>query len=255
MNPKNDNQLDNLFHDQLKGWKKKPDAGNWSAIEQQMEDAHLDQAYRDSMKRFEARPSEKNWQHIEPTLPFHLRAKRQLQKLSTVAAVLLILMMAFTIHNHVSFLPAQPPVVEAALVYETPELDPTIPQQDHVLQIEDPKKASHLEVNLLEEEKAIETELEKLLALVIEQEESPQEELDKAKLNKILQPLDPLPVEGLLSSANSNKKKKPQVRTVTEEQDLKIMIPLKVVEEYEVQRFLNIYEQQTKTSEGESDQD
>ena len=253
MNPKANNQLDDLFRDQLHRWKKKPETRNWSAIEQWMEDEALDQVYRDSMKKFEVRPSEKNWELIEPALPFHLRIRRQLQKLSTVAAVLLVLMMAFTIYDHISF--STPPViVEAAPVYETPELDPTVPQQDHVLQIKDTKGVNHLEVNLLEEED-IDTELEELLALVIEAEDSSEKDLNKDKLNKILRPLDQLPIEGLLSSTDFTKKEKPPVPSSAEEQDLKIMIPLKVIEDHEVERFLNIYEQQTKASNGKSAQE
>jgi len=254
MNPKDNNQLDDLFRDQLQMWKQEPDARNWSAIEQQMEDDCLDQRYQQSMKSLEVKPSEKNWEHIEPALPFHLRVRRQLQKLSTVAAILLGLMMAFTIYDRISF-SAPPAIVEAAPVYdETPELDPTIPQQDYVLKIEDTKGANQLEVNLLKEE-AIDTELEKLIALVIEEEDSSEQELDKVKLKEILQPLNPLPVEGLLSSTSFTKKESLPLQSAAEEQDLKIMIPLKVVEEHEVERFLDIYEQQTKASKNKSDQE
>ena len=252
MNPKNNNPLDDFFHDQFQTWKKTPEQKSWFSIEQQMEDDSLDQVYRESMKGFEVMPSEKNWEQIEPALPFHLRIRRQLQKLSQVAAILLILMMAFTIYNRIEVVAASV-VADATPVFETPELDPTVAQQDYVLAIEDHQEGHNVEVNLLKEE-AIKTELEELLALVIEEEDSFEQELDKVKLKEILQPLAPLPTESLTSSTNVVKKKNSINQSTPQEQDLKIMIPLKVVEEHEIERFLDIYEQQNKTSKEKSDQ-
>ncbi|MEL6864697.1 MAG: hypothetical protein AAFP19_09765 [Bacteroidota bacterium] len=208
-------------------------------------DAH-DQLFQKAFDQFEAQPQDHIWKGIKKELPLHLRLRNHLNWLSRIAAALLLFMVSLVLLDQL--VPPSTAVV-AQLPYENMQRTalhvakeelPT--QADFVMDM--PQEDFSLTADHKENERGLKNsdDLESLWSIILEEDEALAEAIDQNRMEEALQALDFLPIEGLALIPPKNGKGSNS--DDTEEIELKIMIPLQVVEEGEVNQLLHLYEQQ-----------
>lgn len=259
-NPQDADSLDELFAQELKHLEVAPKQQNWEDIQENLDGEHFDQVIKHRFQDFERSPSNKIWDHVETQIPLNLRLRNQLQWLSKIAAVLVLGMFAFylfverpTQSTLVEITPQQVPVqfeAQAAVLASSEEKEPfvfDIPATKTTNKSN--SKAAH------KTQKAMQEEADDFLASILLDEDEFGEQINEQKMAEILLPIEQLPIENIaamLVPMDETEKKEATLieadenssATASKEIDLQITIPLKVVEENEVEGLINYYDQQ-----------
>lgn len=225
-----------------------PPSGGWEGLEASSPDHEADHIFQRQFKYLEVTPPERNWAAISKQIIFPPIILRHLSVISRVAA---IIVMGLLLHQCLNKMPshiyASQSVIEKSseksitfgeAIQKTKELQkeelPIIISRHQVVSKEDQQKE----------------EAKMLLAGLLEENEFPDSLLDLESLAAILEPLEPLPVFSAMASAAENEKiivdmlsigkvkSLPKLPTM----DLRISIPLRVVEEHEIDRLLKMYD-------------
>ncbi|MEM1321253.1 MAG: hypothetical protein AAGG75_13440 [Bacteroidota bacterium] len=207
----------------------------------------IDQLYRSKFEHFEATPRPELWQKVQKNLPFSLLLRQHLYQLSKVAAAILLIMMMVglleeQLFTHRSHLAAECSDKSAGKANEVPKARMAEAPKEFVLDIEEAPVDKNIGRRLLDKEDP--ESIDELWAFITDDAEKFSDAFNEEKLQAILQPLEKLPAEGL-AMVVPEKKVAPNS---DESNDLTIMIPLKVVEDNEVEHLLNLYDQYQQNS-------
>ncbi len=254
------NHMDESFKKAFDDFEVPPRPGLWDEIKIEMDTQPLDKAFESNFVDFEMQPKKEVWNNIEKHLPLNLFVKRHLHRLSKVAAVLLFIMISI-----IAFNPRQNHMVhqkDTAIVIEQPQNEVIdIQPQDLVLQVEtkaEKKKA-------ISRKKAKKIKQKKLANQLWESIISDEDDfvgINKAKIEEVLKPIEMLPLEDFAEILEQETFRNlpgktpdaidlevttlPEVLVIGQaplEEELKIWIPLKVVEDYEVEALIQVYNQ------------
>ncbi len=93
---KENNHIDDLFKDAFDNWEDSPNKDIWNNIAENIDgnNENIDEMFKNAFSDEEVVPSEKVWVGVKEHLPLNLWLKRRLSKLSYVAGILVVGMMA-----------------------------------------------------------------------------------------------------------------------------------------------------------------
>ena len=257
------NHMDESFKKAFDDFEVPPRPRLWDEIKVEIDTQPLDKAFESNFVDFEMQPEKEVWNNIEKHLPLNLFIKRHLHRLSKVAAVLLFIMVSI-----IAFNPRQNHMVkqeDTAVVIEQPkdEVIETQPQ-DVVFQVEtkdeEKKKISRKKSREIKRKKRVNQLWESIIS-----DEDDFAGINKAKIEEVLKPIERLPLEDFAEileqktfrnlpgkgqdSTDFTEMTLPEVLVTADkiitppEEELKIWIPLKVVEDYEVEALIQVYNQ------------
>jgi hypothetical protein len=171
-----------------------PPPNNWQKIASQLEGEELDAFAKNNLSEIEPTPNPKIWATIKRNLPLSLLVRNQLNKLSRIAAVLIIFMVAilFFDKKENTNSNAENPAIASTNI--TGKKLGQEKRSDFVFAIgnDNKKETSASEELYLEDEKNLEDFWSSL-----EKEEDFISEVDEDIIEKSLQPLLKLPIENL----------------------------------------------------------
>ncbi len=236
------NNFDQHFKDTFEGFEQRPDGHNWSEIRGALS-SNVDQLFNDKLGSHEAVPSQKVWNGIQKQLPLSLLLRRHLNTLSKVAAIVLIGMVGllFIKQNKLTQTATALADQQNDILVEEPviqEKEPTEELAETVLEIqmEDNEPQQHASDKHAIRDKELKM-AEDLLADLLS---DPDEFLDLIDEEKIEEAISPAPVPTLQTAVTMlNDEEEYNEENMPE---LEIKIPLKVVEEYEIEEMINVYD-------------
>jgi len=229
------NQFDNEFAKKFEGFAPTPKSNLWGKISDEMEMQDIDQYVKQELKSFETTPSEQVWNKVEKKIPLSLYLRNHLNQLSKIAAILVVGMLA-TIY----FSQPQPSSVATVQQPNTKMMDGIIspfPETDFVFDLSEEVIEEEIASTVLAEEDKIK-EADDFLASLLEDEDEFTFVPSNATLFEILEPAEQLPIENISA----------MIEEPTENVEMQIKIPLKVVEDHEVDQMIELYDQ-NKTNE------
>jgi hypothetical protein len=171
-----------------------PPPNNWQKIASQLEGEELDAFAKNNLSEIEPTPNPKIWATIKRNLPLSLLVRNQLNKLSRIAAVLIIFMVAILFFDKKENTNSN---AENPAIASTNITDEKIGQEkrsNFVLAIgnDDKKETSASGELYLEDEKTLD-----FFWSSLEKEEDFTSEVDQYIIERSLQPLLKLPIENL----------------------------------------------------------
>ena len=238
--------LDDLSKKLLENYEHIPASKNWDEIEAQLPQHSIDQLFKQQLQDIEMTPSSNHWPHIKRQIPLYPRLYAHVIYVSKIAAVLLIGVTLYVFSSIYS----NPSHFESKVKIRPLTFGEAVTQTAEMKKKEE-KNVQQYKKNHPSRTKTITqtSEVERLLASLLTDDEFG-DSLDLEHLATILEPLEPLPVFSAMASAAENEKilaesisiqrvkNLPKLPTI----DLKISIPLIVVEEHEIEHLLEIYE-------------
>ncbi len=185
------NNIDNLFRDSFQNWEEKP-SGIWDNIQNGLDNPQkVDDLFKNNLDA-DVQPSKHNWSKIEKHLPLSLMMRRELSRLSIIAACLIagmLITLYFQPEDKSGIIPVEPPVQE--------ELN----TQDVAVQVDELKEIISEQV---EQEIAVDNSNKNMKSVKVNQDEEFLN-IDEAKIRRILQPLEPLPMDSAMARINEEK--------------------------------------------------
>ena len=224
-----------------------------------IEEANFDQLLKAHFERFEQNPSKDVWQKVEKELPLNLYIKTYLNWLSKVAAILVLGMFAVYLFVEI---PAPNDLADQTTL-NTPSL--TELNSDYIAKEEEKeafvfhipkqlKKEPSLTKVFSEEDNSLLEKADEILASILIDTNEFSEEINAEKMAEILLPIEQLPIENKAAVIEKKERHNQTAKTKKnsfiqpeEEIEIHINIPLRVVEEDEIEDLLNYYEQYTKS--------
>lgn len=267
----NPERLDLHFKDKFENFEETPSNNVWEDIVAGNDIEQFDQIFNNKFANKEQSPSPQVWKNVQEGIPLNLFVKKHLENLMKVAAVLLCFMSA-TI-----YLTSDKNQSTDAIVLNEPttpnndvvEFTPTIEEAEVVIEKEKlvakiKKKKRKKKVRKQKEEVV---DVEALWMLLMEEDEELADVFDEDTKLKILSPPVRLPlieetvanVEAMVvDSTKADLVLMPNLdfeelegegaitevdATETVEPELKIWVPLVVVEKHEIEKLINIYDE------------
>ena len=247
MKENNNNQkFDQKINERFSDFQFSPDADFFDRIQTEMQNNEFDEEVKNRFDQFAVSPPEKVWESVKPNLPLHLGIRIQLQRLSRVAAVVLLIMTGFylfQIQQNRSLIAESETTlpIEENITSSTStdiDLDPSETTSNEAIAINKADK------KIRKKKKSKKKGISDYLALILNDEDDFDELIDHEKIKKILQPVEQLSPDFMSASALA-----PLPRyvsyPVTNNQDieLNINIPLQVVEPHEVEELIKLYDE------------
>ena len=247
MKENNNNQkFDQKINERFSDFQFSPDTDFFDRIQTEMQNNEFDEEVKNRFDQFAVSPPEKVWESVKPNLPLHLGIRIQLQRLSRVAAVVLLIMTGFylfqiqqnrsLIAESETTLPAEENITSSTST--DIDLDPSETTSNEAIAINKADK------KIRKKKKSKKKGISDYLALILNDEDDFDELIDHEKIKKILQPVEQLSPDFMSASALA-----PLPRyvsyPVTNNQDieLNINIPLQVVEPHEVEELIKLYDE------------
>ena len=205
------------------------------------DDDYFDQLFKHKLNDLEATPEPHNWLAIEKNTPLHLKLRNQLSALSKIAAGIVIIMFLSTYIQ----LQTQKQTAETASQFQQKETISKVTPASSVQETQyvfDLKEQENNKLKSASEELSDEVakkkEADEYLFLLLQDDEFG-EEIDAIKIAEILEPVQQLPIENITAML-----KTPETtnQLPVDQIELQIQIPLKVVEDYEVEALLKQYD-------------
>lgn len=234
--------IDELFAKQFKNLEVPPSNHSWTDIQDTLDNGNIDQVFRHHLREIEQTPSPEVWEKVKPRLPLNLFVRTHLNWLSKIAAVLVLGMSAvyLSIEN--------PYATNSTMVDLSPNLIPdgtlnngaVVEKEAFVFDIPIEEEVAETPLHqAFSEATEAQEEADEFLASLLEDEE--EFEIDDQKIMDILKPIEQLPIENIAAMLH---KKEPIETAIIEEIEMQINIPLKVVEDDEIDKMINYYDQQ-----------
>ncbi len=245
MTTNNENQFDQFFADQFKNFEQQPNDGVWDKVNEEMELQEIDSIVKRELANCEITPDEKIWMKVEPKLPLNLFIRNQLNALSKIAAILLVGMLA-TMLYHQNTQHVNPVVLQTPNTNDDAELlDRLEIIPEYVFEIQEELDEEEIASNVLSEKQENLIEADDFLASLLNDEDEFLLQLDDSEIQEVLKPIEQLPIEHITAMIS-----KDEIPVTLEEEniDLQIKIPLIVVEEGEVEDFIELYDQNASKS-------
>ena len=256
--PKDTDPLDELFAQELKHLEVVPKKQNWEDIQDNLEHEHFDLAIKRKFQDFERSPSDKVWGEVETQIPLNLRLRNQLQWLSKIAAVLVLGMFAFYLFVE---RPTQTTIVEITpeqVPFQVEKTSPILADKEEiesfVFDIPATKTKKKSSAKASNKTRKAAQEADDFLASILLDEDEFSDQVNERKMAEILLPIEQLPIESIAAmlvqtnkedeKENTTIEAEPKISEAVAEIDLQITIPLKVVEDSEVEDLINYYDQQ-----------
>lgn len=251
MNTKERNQeheIDETARRLFQDFQVPPPSGTWENLDVASPDHEVDHIFQKHFSYLEVSPPERNWTAISKRIIFPPVILRHLSLISRVAAVLVIGLFLY------QFLEKMP-----SREYATSSMAEVVSSKSITFgeAVQKNKELTKENLPILVTENHVATkerkakkEAKMLLASLLTDDEFPDSLLDLESLEAILEPLKPLPVFSAMASAAENEKiivdmlsiekvkSLPKLPTI----DLQISIPLRVVEEHEIEHLLKMYD-------------
>lgn len=247
--PDKKHQIDETAQRLFENFQVPPPSGLWDDIETVSPNHEIDKVFERQFKYLEVTPPEKNWLAIQKRIIFPPIILRHLSTLSKVAAILVIGLLYYYSSSHI-----QQHDYIAQQKIENPKPKTSITFGEAIQK----KKALKQEVlpdltippQIISKKEQKKEEARNLLASLLADNEFPDSLLDLESIEAILEPLEPLPVFSAMASAAEDEKIMMEALSVEKVKylptlpttDLMISIPLRVVEEHEIEHLLKMYE-------------
>lgn len=247
--PNKKNQIDETAQRLFENFQVPPPSGLWDDIEAVSPDDKIDKVFERQFKYLEVTPPNRNWLAIRKRIIFPPIILRHLSTFSKIAAILVIGLLCY---HSFYYIQHQNYIVQHQIEKPKPKTSITFGEAIQK------KKALKQEVlpdltippQFISKEEQKKEEARNLLASLLADNEFPDSLLDLESIEAILEPLEPLPVFSAMASAAENEKIIMEALSVERVKylptlpttDLTISIPLRVVEEHEIEHLLKMYE-------------
>ncbi len=256
----NFDDLDNYFKDSFEGFEVTPPKAVWNNISDEMNKESLDQMFEDNLSSLEVQPDVRVWNNVKKELPLNLYIKRQLNWLSRIAAVLLIIMMGIIYFDNKDYSPAE--IVQADTEFQNQtnvdtEVAMVEEERDFVFPIEQKDETKEIEDERLEEERASKARAYALWESIVEDDDEFDDISDEI-IEAALKPIQQLPIGDIAVMWTAQTKQKVDAEEynfedVAETQEvyedypvgeLKIGIQLRIVDsEIEAEDLIRAYDE------------
>ncbi len=240
----NNHEFDETFSQRFSDFQFNPDPAFFDRIESNMDNNEFDLELKTRFEEFSVTPSDKIWESVRPNLPLHLGLRIQLQRLSRVAAAVLLLMTGFYLFQ---IQQNQPLVASAQTVLPSQENTSVITAKtDFVFEVPASVPAKEVEKNkttkkLRKKRKSQQKGTSDYLALILEEEDEFDAFIDHKKMKKLLQPVEKLSPDFMSASALAPLPRYESYPITNDDIELNINIPLQVVEPHEVDELIRLY--------------
>ena len=237
-----DNSLDDLFKDHFDNFTPPASKQVWNKIDEDLTQNNVDKVFKDKLGDLQRDPSPQVWTNVKKELPLSLYLRNTLNFLSKIAAVLLIAILSVLVTTHITDQNkaiVETPAIEKEIESKPSEVITPKEETSFVFDLKDKKTK-----NTKAKTKDVEEDITALLADVLEDDEDLMNEINEERMEALLQPLEQLPIEGIVDDlgdvAISN--------AIAEEdfpedysEDLQIWVPIKFAEDHEIEEMISAY--------------
>ena len=262
-------RLDIHFRDNFENFEDTPKHDVWENIEAGIDIEGFDKIFNNKLTDNEQTPSPEVWEKVQAGIPLNLFVKKHLENLMKIAAVLLCFMsltLYLTVDKNKT---TEMAVLDEAIILKQDPLKSTsnaistieaVEKEDFVYEIK--KKKSKKRTKKTKKEQDADSDAEALWKLLMEDDEEFADVMDEDTKLKILSPPVRLPLieETVAMLDNANEPESVMEITLSEipedllneetitetetiEPDLKIWVPLVVVEKHEIEKLIHLYDQ------------
>ncbi len=258
-------RLDTHFKDSFENFEETPSNNVWENIEAGIDIEGFDKIFNSKLTDNEVTPSPEVWETVKEGIPLNLYVKKHLENLMKIAAVLLCFMsltLYFTIDKNQS---SEYIAVEETVTQDSkPVVNTPLPiieeveeKEDFVYEIKKRKKKKRTKKAKKEQD----VDVDELWKLLMEDDEDFADVMDEDTKLEILSPPVRLPlieepfalqvkpaaneetIDSIENLEITSTEEETYVETETIVPDLKIWVPLVVVEKHEIEKLISIYDQ------------
>lgn len=239
--------FDKNLKDRFSDFHSTPEHDLFSNIQKKINPQEFDEEVARRFEHFSAMPSNQVWENIQPALPIHLRLKRHLHFLSKVAAALLIGISTLYITQFYSQNQEQIAAIIDSPVETLIATTDEQPSEDFVFS---PEEELTVETNDKVRKKRrnrtpkIE-DTDDFLSFILEEEDEFGDAIDIDIITESMRPVEDISV-GLMTAALQPLPKTKRSLIPQNDIELRINIPLQVVEPHEVEELLEIYDNRNR---------
>lgn len=196
MKNRQEENIDDFFKNELDGFTPTPPDRNWNKIASELEGEEFDAHTKEYFEQIEVTPNPEIWNNIKQKLPLSLLVRNQLNRLSRIAAVLIIFMIVLLVFNKKDNSQSTDAIAETITEENPNELLDSDTPIDFVFAIndtEDAQQSSASDELSLEDEKTIED----FWSSIMDDDDDFISNIDEEVISKSLEPLMQLPIENL----------------------------------------------------------